>query len=271
MTEPTGYQHGVPSWVDTWQPDADAAMDFYKAVLGWEAEDTMLEGVPGKHYMCRQHGLDVAAVVSQPDGAPPVTAWTTYVWVDDADATVEKVKEAGGSVVKEPSDALDGGRIAIVADPSGAAIGVWQPGAHRGAQLVNAPGAWAMSRLSTDDTERAKRFYETVFGWNHETFGARGTEMTLWEVPGYVGGLPEQPVSREVVATMGPPGENGEAPPHWGVDFWIADVDAAAAAAADHGARIVSGPYDIPEVGMRRVELLDPQGAALALTQPPGA
>jgi uncharacterized protein len=269
MNESNGYQHGVPCWVDTWQPDADAAIGFYKDLFGWTAEDTMPEGVSGKHYMCRMNGHDVAAVASRPEGAPDVTAWTTYVWVDDMDETIAKVTDAGGSVIKEPFDALDGGRIGIIADPGGAVLGIWQPGEHKGAQVVNAPSAWAMSRLSTDDTDGAKRFYGSVFGWDHETFGARDAEMTLWKVPGYVGGLPEQPVSREVVATMGPPGENGEAP-HWGVDFWIADVDGAVRTAADRGAEIVAGPYDIPEVGMRRAELIDPQGASLAVTQPPG-
>jgi uncharacterized protein len=270
MTEHNGYQHGVPCWVDTWQPDADAAVDFYKQLFGWEAEDTMPAGVGGKHYMCRLDGHDVAAVASRPEQSPDVTAWTTYVWTDDVDQTVDRVTAEGGSVLMQPFDALDGGRIGVIADPAGAALGVWEPGAHKGAAVVNEPGAWSMSRLSTDDTEGAKRFYGDVFGWGHETFGARGAEMTLWEVSGYVGGLPEQPASREVVATMGPAGENGDAPPHWGVDFWIADVDAAVERAADLGAKIVGGPYDIPEVGMRRAELVDPQGASLALTQPPG-
>ncbi|HEY7121624.1 MAG TPA: VOC family protein [Solirubrobacterales bacterium] len=269
MNEPNGYMQGVPCWVDTWQPDADAAVDFYKTIFGWEAEDTMPEDVSGKHYMCRLRGLDVAAVASRPEHPPEVTVWTTYVWVDDVDETIEKVKEAGGSVVKEPSDSLDVGRVAVIADPAGAALGIWQPGEHRGAQAINEPSAWAMSRLSTDDPEAAKRFYESAFGWDHETFVAGGAEMTLWKVPGYVGGLPQQPVARDVVAIMGPAGENGDAPPHWGVDFWIADVDAAATTATERGARIVAGPYDIPEVGMRRVKLIDPQGAAIALTQPP--
>ena len=271
MTERNGYRHGVPCWVDTWQPDADAAVDFYKELFGWDAEDTMPDGVEGKHYMCRLGDEDVAAVASRPEGAPPQTAWNTYVWADDVDATVDKVKGAGGTVLKDPFDALDGGRIAIVADPAGAAIGIWRPGAHKGAQLVNEPGAWAMSRLSTDDPEGAKRFYGAVFGWDFESFGVGDAEMTLWKVPGYVGGRPEQPVSREAVATMGFAGENGDAPPHWGVDFWIGDVDAAVSRAADRGATIVSGPYDIPGVGMRQAEIVDPQGASLALTQPPFA
>jgi uncharacterized protein len=294
MSERDGYQHAVPCWVDTWQPDADAAVAFYKDVFGWEAEDTMPDGVPGKHYMCRLRGRDVAAVASRPEGAPPlmrgrtddarardsatrnrseerpVWGWTTYVWVEDAEAIVPRVIEAGGSVLKDLFESLDGGRIALVADPAGAALGIWQPGEHKGAQLVNEPSAWSMSRLSTDDPDGAKRFYAGVFGWDAESFALGDAEMTLWKVPGYVGGEPQQPGSREVIATMGPAGENGEAPPHWGVDFWIADVDAAVDRAAERGARIVTGPYEIPGVGMRRADLVDPQGANLSLTQPPG-
>ena len=117
--------------------------------------------------------------------------------------------------------------------------------------------------------EGGKRFYAEVFGWETESFAVGDAEMTLWKVPGYVGGEPQQPVSREVIATMGPAGENGEASPDWGVDFWIADVDAAVGRAAERGARILAGPYEIPVVGMRRAELVDPQGASLSLTQPP--
>src|SRR5512132_1941853 len=269
MSTRDGYERGVPCWVDTWQPDADAAVAFYKDVFGWEAEDTMPDGVTGKHYMCRLRGRDVAAVASRPEEERPVTAWTTYVWVEDAEAIVHRAFEAGGGVLKDLFDSLDGGRIAIVADPAGAALGIWQPGAHKGAQLVNEPSAWSMSRLSTDDPEGAKRFYAEVFGWDAESFAVGDAEMTLWRVPGYVGGEPQQPVSRELVATMGPAGENGDAAPHWGVDFWIADVDAAVGRAAERGARILTGPYEIPGVGMTRADLIDPQGANLSLTQPP--
>jgi predicted enzyme related to lactoylglutathione lyase len=269
MSERDGYQQGVPCWVDTWQPDADGAVDFYGQIFGWEVEDTMPAGVSGKHYMCRLRDRDVAAVASRPEEAPPVTAWNTYVWVDDVDGTVAKAKDAGGSVLKEPFDALDGGRIAIVADPSGAAIGVWQPSAHKGAQLVNEPGAWAMSALNTNDPEGAERFYREVFGWGTASFEAGGARITMWTVPGYVGGEPQQPVPRDVVATMMPPNPDGP-PPSWSVDFWIADVDAAAAKVAELGGTVLVEPYDIPNAGLRQGLFVDPQGAAFSLTQPPG-
>jgi len=246
-------------------------MSFYTQLFGWEAEDTMPEGVEGKHYMCRLRGRDVAAIASRPEGAPPVTAWTTYVWVDDVDATVAKAREAGGSVVKEPFDALDGGRIAVIADPAGAALGIWQPGEHKGAQLVNEPSAYSMSALMTNDPEGAKRFYNDVFGWGIETFAMGEDEMVMWLVDGYIGGEPEQPVRRDVVAAMLPlSGDGVGPPPHWDVDFWIADVDAAAAKVEELGGRVLTPPYDIPGTGLRQGAFMDPQGATFSLTRPPG-
>jgi hypothetical protein len=285
MSERDGFAPGVPCWVDTWQPDADAAVGFYTELFGWEAEDTVPDGVEGTHYMCSLRGRDVAAIASRPNAAPnvmrgrsageaeerPVSSWTTYVWVDDVDATIAKAKDAGGSALMEPFDALDGGRIAVIADPAGAAIGIWQPGAHKGAQLVNEPSAYAMSALMTADPEGAKRFYPEVFGWEIETFEMGEDEMVMWLVPGYVGGEPQQPVRRDVVATMLPPGANGDAPaPHWDVDFWIADVDAAAAKVEELGGRILTPPFDIPGTGLRQGAFMDPQGATFSLTQPPG-
>jgi uncharacterized protein len=272
MSERDGFEPGVPCWVDTWQPDADAAVSFYTQLFDWEAEDTMPEGVEGKHYMCRLRGRDVAAVASSPEGAPPVTAWTTYVWVDDADATVAKALDAGGSVLKEPFDALDGGRIAIIADPAGAALGVWQPGTHKGAQLVNEPGAYSMSGLVTPDPDGAKRFYPAVFGWDIRTFEMGDDELVMWTVPGFIGGEPQQPVPRDVAAVVLPASDAGDAaPPHWSVDFWIADVDQAAAKVAELGGQVLAEPYDVPNTGLRQGAFADPQGATFSLTQPPGA
>jgi uncharacterized protein len=267
MSERDGFAHGVPCWVDTWQPDADAAMSFYTQVFNWEAEDTMPDGVEGTHYMCRLRGRDVAAIASRPEGAPDVTAWTTYVWVDDVDTTVAKARDAGGSILVEPFDALDGGRIAVIADPAGAALGVWAPGDHQGAQLVNEPSAYAMSALMTNDFDGSKRFYCDVFGWGTETFEMGEDEMVMWLVDGYVGGEPQQPVRRDVVATMLP---DGDAPPHWDVDFWIADVDAAAEKVKELGGQVLTEPYDIPGTGLRQGVFADPQGATFSLTQPPG-
>jgi predicted enzyme related to lactoylglutathione lyase len=187
--------------------------------------------------------------------------------VESADDTVAKVTDAGGSVILEPFDLLDAARMAVLADPAGAMFGVWQAGEHRGAQLVNEPGAWSMSQLDTHDPDGAKAFYGAVFGWETDTFELGESEVTLWRLPDYVGGEPEQPVSREVVATMtSMTGDRiPEVPPHWSVDFWVHDADAIAEEAAKLGGRIAAPPFDTP-VG-RTAVLVDPQGAVFSVSK----
>src|SRR5262249_41070268 len=143
---------------------------------------------------------------------------------------------------------------------------------HRGAQLVNEPSAYAMSNLVTPDPEGAIAFYAGVLDWGTEEFELDGERAVMWTVPGYVGGVPQQPVSREVVATMAPGVAETERdlPPRWNVDFWIRDADAAAEKAAELGGHVVTGPYEIPGAGMKQAVLADPVGAALSITQPPG-
>src|SRR6476619_2696765 len=102
MPERAAYIPGVPCWVDTSQPDPEAAVEFYRGLFGWEFEDVMPPGAPGKYFMARIRGGDVAAVGSQMEGDPSPAAWNTYVWVDSADETASKVRAAGGTVVMEP-------------------------------------------------------------------------------------------------------------------------------------------------------------------------
>jgi predicted enzyme related to lactoylglutathione lyase len=117
--------------VDTWQHDVDAAVAFYTELLGWQAEDTMPPGIPGRHFVCRLRGRDVAAIASRPEGAPSETVWNTYIWVDSVDEAVAKAIDAGGMIVTQPFDSLDGGRMALLSDP-----------ARAGRHLGRARGRW---------------------------------------------------------------------------------------------------------------------------------
>jgi predicted enzyme related to lactoylglutathione lyase len=268
MSERDGYQPGVPCWVAAVEPDPEAAVAFYAELFGWEAEDLMGPEHPASYFMCTLRGRKVAAIVS-PHGAPapPAAVWSTHIWVENADQVAAGVADAGGNVIGAPFDSPAGGRMGVLSDPSGAVFCVWQPGEHRGAQLVNEPGAWAMSFLNTPDPAGAKRFYIPMFGWDTETFDVGETEATLWRVPGYVGGEPQQPVSREVVAGMMPTGSGQQAgvPPHWSVDFWVGDVDATAENAAQLGGTVVVPPHDTP--GFRNAVLADPQGAVFSISR----
>jgi hypothetical protein len=202
-------------------------------------------------------------VGSLPDGTRPST-WATYIRVDSADDTIEKTKRAGGRIIDGPFDAPPAGRLVVLADPSGAIFCAWEAGAREGAQLVNEPSAWAMSTLHTAGTDEAKEFYGTLFGWETEQFGP----VTLWRLPGYVGGEPKQPVPRDVVGVMAPIAESAHGPaaqPRWTVDFWIDDADGAAARAATLGGRVILAPHDTP--GFRSSVIADPQGAVFSISQ----
>jgi uncharacterized protein len=277
MIERDGYMPGVPCWVDTSQPDPESAVDFYTGLFGWEFEDVMPPGSPGKYFMARLHGGEVAAVGSQPEGAPPMAVWNTYVWVESADETASKVLDAGGSVLMDPFDVMDSGRMAVFSDPAGAAFCVWQAKRHRGARIVNEPGSLNFNNLHTRDPEGAKPFYGSVFGWN--TLGLDGG-FTMWTLPGY-GDYLEQgdPGLRErmagagapagfedVVASLNPiPADQAEVPPHWGVTFAVDDADAIAERAAELGGQVVVPPFDAPWV--RMTIITDPQGATFTASK----
>src|SRR5260370_36784448 len=105
----------------------------------------------------------------------------------------------------------------------------------KGAQLVNEPGAWSMSQVNAPDPQGAKAFFAAVFGWDADTFELGESEITLWRVPGYVGGEPGQPVARDVVSAMAPMSSAplpGDLPPHWRVDYSVDDADAIACKSA---------------------------------------
>lgn len=271
MSDRDGFAPGVPCLVAGVFPDPAAAARFYSDLFGWETEDVMPEAHPGSYVLARLRGRDAAAIVSQHGApAPPEPVWTTLIWVESADDTAARAVDAGGRVVAEPFDSPGGGRQAVLADPAGAVFSAWEPRERRGAQVVNEPGAWAMSSLSTNDPEGAKRFYAALFGWATRSFDMGGGEITMFTVPNYVGGEPQQPVPRDVVAVMTPSSDNGEAPPRWAVDFWVKDLDAAISKVSDAGGEVLAPPRDLSGAGLRQAVVRDPQGAVLSLTQPPG-
>jgi uncharacterized protein len=271
MPERDGYIPGIPCWVDTSQPDPESAVAFYRDLFGWEFEDVMPPESEGKYFIARVRGGDVAAVGSIPEGAPSAAMWNTYVWVDSADETASKVREAGGSVVMEPFDVLDAGRMAVCTDPEGAAFCVWQAKENKGAQIVNEHGSLNFNDLNTRDVEGAKSFYGSVFGW--QTLELEGG-FQMWTLPGYGDYLErDNPDLRkqqdavgapkgfeDVVASIVPIGaEQPDVPPHWGVTFAVDDADAVADKASALGGNVVVPPFDAPWV--RTAVIADPQGA----------
>ena len=124
MAERDGYIPGVPCWIDTSQPDPDAAAAFYGGLFGWDFENAMPSGSEAKYLVARIRGGDVAAISSQTKSGSPA-AWDTYVWVESADEAAARVRTAGGTVVTEPLDVFDAGRTAVFTDSEGAVFCVW--------------------------------------------------------------------------------------------------------------------------------------------------
>jgi predicted enzyme related to lactoylglutathione lyase len=264
------YPAGVPCWVETLQPDVLAALDFYGALFGWEFDGPgPTPGMsPGQYFVARVGGRDVAGIGSLADGTEPIApSWITHIRVDGADEAAERAQAAGGIVHDGPLDVLPAGRMAVLADPAGARFCVWEARGREGANLINEPRAWDLSSLRTTDLHGSKAFYGSLFGWQPEAFAGSGS-LTLWRLPGYVGGQPQQQVPRDVVAIMTPiggPSSAGKQYAHWSVDFYCEDADATVDHAAQLGGTVIVPPYDSP--GFRGAVLADPQGATFSVSQ----
>ena len=245
------YGPGVPMWVDLATRDVQASANFYGQLFGWQAEDM---GEQAGHYtMFRQDGKMVGAVSPpmSPD-TPPV--WSTYFQTDDAAATAQKVRGAGGQVMVEPFAVMDQGTMGVFADPAGAAFCVWQPAAHRGAELANTPYSFCWNELHTRDLAATKNFYPRVFDWGVQANPMpEGGEYVEWQVNG-----------RSIAgATNMQPGVPAEVPSYWLVYFAVADCDATVSKAQQLGARVMAPCMDIPQG--RFAILIDPQGATLGV------
>jgi predicted enzyme related to lactoylglutathione lyase len=237
-------------WIDLGTSDMEAATRFYGNLFGWQFQSAGPEA--GGYGFFLLNGKMVAGVGPLMSEQQPV-AWSTYIDTDDADATTAKVREAGGTVIVEPMDVMDVGRMAFYFDPTGAAIGVWQPRTHTGAELANEPGAFTWNELATRDIEAAKAFYKKVFGWEGTTSPFGPTTYTEFKIGDRtVAGM------REIG-----PDEPAQMPAYWLVYFAVADTDNAVSTASGQGGNVLVPPMDI-EPGRFSV-LTDPQGAAFAV------
>ncbi|UBU10166.1 VOC family protein [Nonomuraea gerenzanensis] len=247
----THYLPGSPCWVDVSTPDPEASTAFYTGLFGW---GSISLGPEHRHYrFCQLDGRTVAGISPQlPPGAVP--AWLIYFQAPDADAITKTIEQAGGTVVAAPFDIEGQGRMAVFADPAGAAFAVWQPGATKGLGLVTDPGSLGWVELYTPDPVGIRAFYQSVFGWRIED-------------------LPMGDVSYPVIS----PAEGDESSaaagiaqlqagdrPHWLPYFEVSDCDATVALAQQLGATMQAPAMTTEGVG-RMAFLTDPFGARFAV------
>lgn len=239
MPETRSHPHGTPSWVDLGASDVDSEVRFYGELFGWTSPPG--DEQFGGYRMFLQGEHTVAGAGRKQDPSIP-TLWTVYIATDDADATAQAVRDAGGQVVMAPLDVGTNGRMAIFSDPTGATFGVWQPGEHAGATLVNEPVSFAWAHLMSPDTDRAAAFYRQVFGWEASPSEAGTIAFTL-------------PGRDDPVAGMSPTDQQAG----WGASFSVPDADAVAARAQELGGRVLMPIEDTP--WGRMGALSDPEGA----------
>lgn len=255
MQEAPEYAPGAFCWVELGTTDSEAAKKFYTQLFGWDFTDNPV-GPDMVYTMLRLNGKDVAALYQMPaemtqQGIPP--NWLSYVSVTSADETVEKAKSLGATILREPFDVFDVGRMAVIKDPTEAVFAIWQPRKHKGAGIVNAPNSFTWNELTTTDAAKAADFYSKLFGWRADVQNFGSFEYTM-----VING--ERPNGG--IFTITP--EMGNVPPHWLVYFAVDDCDAKTQKANGLGAQIMKAPTDIPGVGRFSI-LIDPQGAAFAI------
>lgn len=247
----TGYPHGTFSWVDLQTTDLAGAKAFYGGLFGWTLNDAPLPD--GNVYtMVSQDGKDITGMGQLPEGMAIPPHWNSYVTVADLDATTAKVAELGGTVIEQPFDVLDAGRMSLIQDPTGGMVALWQTVNHPGSGIFNVPGALSWNELLTNDIDAAKAFYTALLGWTTET---DENGYTMWANNGRPNG-----------GMMAISPEMGPMPPHWMVYFAVEDVDATAEKTKELGGTVHNGPFDIGAAG--RIAIIgDPQGAVFTAIQ----
>jgi predicted enzyme related to lactoylglutathione lyase len=249
------HKPGTFCWTDLSTTSTGEAKRFYSEILGWTYDEVPMG--PGQTYsMAKKGGQEVGAIGGQsPDdkkrGAPP--HWNNYVAVKSAAETAARAERLGGKLLAPAFDVMDAGRMAVLQDPQGAILSIWEPKNHQGAQLLMEPGSMCWNELLTRDLDAAGRFYGELFGWKTKTDDKM--DYTLFMLD-----------DQHVAGTMAIRPEWGPMAPGWMVYFEIADVDRAAAEAGRRGAKVLVPPKDIPSVG-RFTTMMDPQGAAVSLIQ----
>jgi hypothetical protein len=242
MGERTSHAPGTFSWADLTTTDTDGAKAFYTGLFGWDTEDNPIpEG--GVYTMLKKGEKNVAALSAAREGQPSV--WNSYVTVESADDSAAAAGEQGGTVVMEPFDVMDVGRMAVIQDPTGAFFAVWQPGTSIGAERVNEPSALTLNQLNTSDAERAQEFYTGVFGWRFDKVADEPAYWGIYNGDRLNGGMMEQ------------------SPSAWLVYFGSESVDDDAGRIAELGGRLVVEPMTVP--GGRILVAQDPQGAVFAV------
>jgi predicted enzyme related to lactoylglutathione lyase len=226
---------GAPCWIDIMTSDAEATRTFYSRLFGWEALEQSEEF--GGYFMWARDGVPVAGGVPAEPGQPAPGAWTVYLAVDDATKAVESATAAGAQVVVPPTTVGDAGVMAVLIDPTGAAVGLWQAKEFAGISTVGEPGTTGWFELLTRDYDGAVAFYRDVLDWDAHTMSDtpdfryttlgedRDAQAGIMDASGFL--------------------DAGQSP-YWGTYFVVDDTDATAARIGELGGTVIEAAHDTP-------------------------
>lgn len=255
MPKVESISQGAPIWMDLMTSDMEKAKSFYGELFGWSIVDN---GEDFGHYHMASRGDDVVAGMMQKsaDDAAMPDVWTVYLAVDNAEASTEAVKQAGGQVMLEPMVVGPTGTMVVASDPSGAVVGLWEPNEHKGFTVWGEHGTPAWHELMTLDFEAASAFYATAFDVDvvDMEFGDGGpASYRTIRING-----------EDKAGIMDATGKMPEGvPSNWLIYYGVTDTDAAAEKAKSLGGSVMVEPVDTPH---GRFALLgDPDGAAFAI------
>jgi predicted enzyme related to lactoylglutathione lyase len=256
MPVTTTHAPGTFCWPELSTTDQAGAEKFYGELFGWNIQKSPMG--PDLHYTLFQKGDNAVGGGAQqgPEQAGIPPHWLSYVSTPSVDDTLEKAKGLGASVLAGPFDVMEHGRMAVLADPTGAAFALWQAKQHPGATAVDEDGTLVWTELVTDDTAKAGAFYQALFGW--------GADSWPGEVPYTVFKRPDGAMSGGMMnktAEMGP-----GVPNHWMPYFGVADTEATLKKAESLGATVVVPAMPVPSVGIMGV-IKDPQGGHFSIMQ----
>src|SRR5262249_26884385 len=159
------HKPGSFNWLELGTTDQEAAKKFYIPLFGWTATDFPM-GPNGVYTMFQLDGRDLAGcyqIGPWMPGVPP--NWGLFIATENADETAVRGEQLGGKVLRPCFDVYTFGRMAVIQDSTGAVFCVWQPKSHMGTGVTGANGTLCWADLNTPDREKAKVFYEGLFGW----------------------------------------------------------------------------------------------------------
>lgn len=252
---PDNFREGQPIWIDYVCQDFEAAQKFYSELFGWEFTDTGEDF--GHYHMITMDGGNVGGAMRamNMDGTPSPempTAWSTYLHTADIAATHQAALVAGASNVVEPMSVGPLGQMAVVVDPTGAAIGMWQPAEFTGFDTPLTPGTPVWFELMTRDFPAATEFYGSVFAF----------DITLMESFPYA----THGADENAVAGICDASEWAQSS-FWRTYFNVEDTEASATKVSELGGKVLAGPEDSPYG--RIATVTDPEGATFQLQQNP--